>query len=149
MLEAEPSSDAVATEPAALTPEETAKLEAKKEARKQRRALRSYVNVPMPANLKTAFETEATAADKPLGVYIRDFLAQQKGIEIPVTVATRRQKYANDEERDAAKKTRREARSSLMKGLMAEFNKLVAGGASADEAVAAAAAAMASGGASS
>lgn len=128
-----------------LTPEEQAKLEAKREARKARRAQRSYVLVPMPSNMKAVFEDEAKTAEKPLGIYVRDFLAGQRGIEIPVSVTTRRQKYASDEEREAAKKARRESRSNTMKGLMATFNLLTKSGISAEQATAVAAAALTSG----
>lgn len=128
-----------------LTAEEQAKADAKKEQRKARRAQRTYVVVPMPANLKSVFEEEAKNADKAIGPYVRDFLAQVKGIEIPVTVTTRRVKYANDEERDAAKKARRESRSSTMKALLAHFNQLTKGGMSAEQATAQAAANVANG----
>ena len=128
-----------------LTPEEQAKLDAKREARKQRRAQRSYVLVPMPAAMKTKVDEDAKAASKPNGVYLRDLLAGQWGIEIPVTTTTRRQKYASDEERDAAKKARRESRSNTMKGLMAAFNQLTKSGLAPEQATALAGAVVATG----
>jgi hypothetical protein len=128
-----------------LSPEDQVKADAKKAARKARRAQRSYIVVPMPANLKQIFQDEANAADKPIGPFVRDFLAQSKGVEIPVTVSTRRVKYANDEERDNARRARRESRSSTMKNLMSEFRKLQASGLSPEEATARAAANVASG----
>lgn len=133
------------TEATALTPEEQAKLDQKRAARKARRQNRSYVVVPMPQNMKALFEEEAKVADKTVGAHVRDFLAGIKGIEIPVTVSTPRRKYATDEERDAAKKQRRESRSGTMKGLMHAFQALVKSGVSAEQATAIAAAAMASG----
>lgn len=132
--------DAPATDAAPLSAEDQAKLDAKKAARKARRAQRAYIVVPMPPNLKEVIQGKANGSDKPIGTYVRDFLAQAEGIEIPVTATTRRVKYANDEERDAARKSRRESRSSTMKNLMAEFRKLTAGGMSPEQATAAAAA---------
>ena len=121
-----------------LTPEE-------QEKRKQRRQLRSYIVVPMPANMKSIFEAEAQQAEKPAGVFIRDLLAGQRGIEIPVSVSTPRRKYATDEEREAAQKTRRETRSNTMKALFAQFNALKAQGLSVEQATAQAAANVADG----
>jgi len=78
-------------------------------------------------------------------VFIRDLLASQRGIEIPVSVSTPRRKYATDEEREAAQKTRRETRSNTMKALFAQFNALKASGLSVEQATAQAAANVASG----
>lgn len=122
----------------ALTPEAQAAADQKKAARKARRSQRSYVVVPMPPNMKALFEEQAKAADKAVGPQVRDYLAAQLGIEIPVTVSTRRVKYATDEERDAAKTARRQDRSSTMKALMAQFRALTKGGMSAEQAVLAA-----------
>lgn len=137
--------EGVTSAQAEMSPEEAAKLEERKAARKARRAQRSYVVVPMPANLKEILQGEANGKDQPIGPYVRDLIAQLKGVEIPVTTATRRVKYANDEERDAARKARRESRSSTMKNLMNEFRKLTASGLSPEEATARAAANVASG----
>lgn len=128
-----------------LSPEEAAKAEQKREARKARRAQRSYVVVPMPANLKELLQNEANGKDQPIGPYVRDLIAGLKGVEIPVTTSTRRVKYASDEERDAARKARRESRSSTMKNLMEEFRKLTKSGLSPEEATARAASNVASG----
>lgn len=128
-----------------LTPEQQAEADNKKAQRKARRALRSYVVVPMPQVLKSVFEAEAKAADKPIGPFVRDFLAQIKNIEIPVTQTVRRQKYATDEEREAAKKARRESRSTTMKGLMHTFQTLQKAGVSPEQATAIAGAVMATG----
>lgn len=128
-----------------LTPEAQAALDKKKADRKARRALRSYVVVPMPADMKARFETDAKTADKPIGPFVRDFLAQTLGIEIPVTTTTRRVKYATDTERDAAKVARRQERSGTMKALMAQFRALTKGGMSPEQAVLAASQNVASG----
>ena len=79
---------------------------------------RSYIVVPMPPNMKKLFEDEA--GDKAVGPYVRDLLAQQRGIEIPKTEVSRRHKYANEEEKKAALKAQRKSRSDLIKQLMAE-----------------------------
>jgi hypothetical protein len=128
-----------------LSAEDQAKLDAKRAQRKARRAQRSYVVVPMPPNLKDALQADATAKDQTIGPFVRDLLASMKGIEIPVTVSTRRVKYGSDEERDAARKARRESRSFTMKNLMAEFRKLTASGLSPEEATARAASNVAGG----
>lgn len=108
------------------------------------RANRSYIVVPLPADLKERFENEAKTADKPVGPYVRDMLAQFLGIEIPATVSTRRSKYANDEERKAAQAERTKSRSQTMRNLMAQFREFQAKGIPADEAARLAAAQQAS-----
>lgn len=128
-----------------LTPEQQAAADKKKADRKARRALRSYVVVPMPAEMKAKFEEDAKTADKPIGPFVRDYLAAQLGIVIPVTVSTRRVKYESDEARDAAKVARRQERSGTMKALMAQFRALTKGGMSPEQAVQAASANVANG----
>lgn len=128
-----------------LTPEQQAAADKKKADRKARRSLRSYVVVPMPGNMKALFEEQAKGADKPIGPFVRDYLAAQMGIEIPVTVSTRRVKYATDEERDAAKLSRRQERSGTMKALMAQFRALTKRGMTPEQAVLAASANVANG----
>lgn len=109
---------------------------------KRNRPDRSYVVVPLPADLKARFEEEAKTADVPVGPYVRNLLARFLGIEIPVTTTARRSKYATDEERKNAQKARNQNRSSTMRDLMAAFRKAQASGKSPEEAAAEASAAI-------
>lgn len=104
------------------------------EAKTNSRPNRSYIVVPVPADLKTRFEEEAKAADVPVGPYVRNLLAKFLGIEIPVSASTRRSKYASDEERKAAQTTRNQTRSATMRNLMAAFRDMQAKGISPEEA---------------
>jgi hypothetical protein len=99
------------------------------------RTARSYIVVPLPPDLKTRFQEEAKVADKDVGPYVRDLLAQFLGIEIPVTAVSRRSKYASDDERKAAQKTRNQSRAATMKDLMNRYKAALAAGKSAEEAV--------------
>lgn len=99
------------------------------------RTARSYIVVPLPPDLKTRFQEEAKVADKDVGPYVRDLLAQFLGIEIPVTAVSRRSKYASDDERKAAQKTRNQSRAATMKNLMDRYKAALASGKSAEEAV--------------
>lgn len=109
------------------------------------RAARLYIVVPMPANMKDRFEADAKTADKPVGPYVRDFLAQTLGIEIPVTETTRRSKYASDVERKDAQAKRNADRSSTMKNLMAAYRNALKAGLDPSAAASQAAANVASG----
>lgn len=95
---------------------------------------RSYIVVPVPADLKARFEEEAKTKDVPVGPYVRDLLAGFLGITIPATVSTRRSKYASDEERKAAQKARTQSRSNTMRSLMAAFREMQQKGVSPEEA---------------
>lgn len=95
---------------------------------------RSYIVVPVPAELKSRFEEEAKTADMPVGPYVRNMLAKFLGIEIPVTATARRSKYGSDEERKAAQKARNQNRSGTMRDLMAAFREAQASGKSPEEA---------------
>jgi len=106
---------------------------------------RSYIVVPVPPEVKSRFEDEAKAADKPVGPYVRDQLFGFLGIPIPITTVTRRSKYASAEEREAAQKERHKNRSATMRDLMKAFREAQAKGLSGDAAVQAASQAVAGG----
>lgn len=104
------------------------------DAKANSRPNRSYIVVPVPADLKTRFEEEAKAADVPVGPYVRNLLAKFLGIEIPVTASTRRSKYASDEERKAAQTARAQSRSATMRNLMTAFREMQKNGVSPEDA---------------
>lgn len=106
---------------------------------------RSYIVMPLPADLKARFEEEAKVKDVPVGPYVRDLLAGYMGITIPATVSTRRSKYASDEERKAAQTQRNQSRSQTMRNLMAQFREMQKNGVSAEDAARLASAAVISG----
>lgn len=112
-------------------------------ATKKARPDRSYIVVPVPADLKTRFEDEAKAADVPVGPYVRNLLAKFLGIEIPVSTTARRSKYENDDQRKAAQKERNQSRSGTMRDLMKAFREAQASGKSPEEAAQIASAAIA------
>lgn len=89
---------------------------------------RLYIVVPMTAEMKSLFESEATEAKVSVGPFVRNWIAQQRGLEIPVVTTARRSKYANDEERKAAQTARNATRSGTMKDLMAAYKKLLESG---------------------
>lgn len=89
---------------------------------------RSYIVVPMPSNMREMIVAEAKAADKPVGPYLRDWIAAQRGIELPATVTTRRSKYTSEEERKAAQKERNKSRSELIKQLLQQHRQQLQGG---------------------
>lgn len=106
---------------------------------------RSYIVVPLPADVKTRFEGEAKAADSPVGPYVRNLLFGFLGIPVPVGTTARRSKYASAEDRDKAQKARNQTRSQTMRTLMAQFRKAQAAGMTDEEAAAAAGHAVAAG----
>lgn len=95
---------------------------------------RSYIVVPVPAELKARFEEEAKTADKPVGPYVRDLLAEKLGITIEMPTTARRSKYENDEQRKAAQKARNQTRSGEMRDLMKLFREAKAKGANPEDA---------------
>lgn len=106
---------------------------------------RSYIVVPLTPDVKSRFESEAKAADKPAGPYVRDLLFGFLGIPIPATTVTRRSKYASAEEREAAQKERNKSRSATMRDLMKAFREAQKSGMTPEEAVKAASESVASG----
>ena len=88
---------------------------------------RSYIVVPMPQFMRERFIAEAKSADKPTGPYVRDLLAEKLGIELPKTATTRRSKYASPEEAKAAQKAKAKERNELIKSLLEEHRKRLAG----------------------
>lgn len=82
---------------------------------------RTNVAIPMPMSLRLRFEGEAKTADKPLGPYLRDWIADQLGITLPVLTVKRHSKYASEEERKAAQKAAAQKRNEEVKVALAEY----------------------------
>lgn len=78
----------------------------------------------MPAGLKAKIEEAAEADDLPSAALVRNIVAEHFGYELPViTRGGARKKYASDEEREAARKTKAKGRRNLIRNLLEAYAK--------------------------
>lgn len=78
-----------------------------------------YVAVTMTPELYDAMKQAAEAANQPVGTWAKQVLADKVGVDVNAT-ATKRNKYATEEERKAAQAAARKAHQALVKELLAQ-----------------------------
>ena len=82
------------------------------------------VMVQMPKVLKDAIDAQAKAKDVSVSRWMREFLAESLGVELPEIIRkARKKKYATPEERAAAQKARVKTQRDVFTQLLARYGE--------------------------
>lgn len=81
------------------------------------------IMIQVPKVLADAIERESGEKHVPKSRWVREFLAEGLGVELPVGTRSRVKKYATAEEREAAQKARAKTQRDVFQKLMQQYRE--------------------------